>query len=167
MSLAALLSANQLTAGSLILPGQTLAIPAGGTNGSSGGAERPAASTRIEAAVNYALGQVGRAYRFAGRGPYAFDCSGLTMMAFSRAGVALVHYSAAQSRQGRAVNFWSSPIQRGDLVFQDTDGDGVINHVGIAISSTSWVNAREARSGVTVGPLPDRGHITAVRRIIG
>ena len=56
------------------------------------------------------------------------------------------------------------PIRRGDLVFMDTDGDGVINHVGIAISSTSWVQAREVRRGVTVGPLPSPDDIVVVRR---
>jgi LysM repeat protein len=166
VSLGALLSANGLQVSSLILPGQSLTIPAGGAPAGGGAAPSASAAARIDAAVNFALAQVGKGYRFAGRGPWVYDCSGLTLTAYARAGVTLVHYSAAQARQGRAVDFWNSPIQRGDLVFMDTNGDGVINHVGIAVNSTTWVQARETRRGVTVERLPDRQNITAVRRMI-
>ena len=47
------------------------------------------ASGRAAAAVRYALAQVGDAYVYGAAGPNAFDCSGLTMMAWAQAGVGL------------------------------------------------------------------------------
>ena len=43
-----------------------------------------------------ALAQVGDAYVYGAAGPSAFDCSGLTMMAWAQAGVGLPHSSSAQ-----------------------------------------------------------------------
>ena len=54
-------------------------------------------------------------------------------------GVTLIHHSASQARQGRPVDFYSQPIQPGDLVFVSTNGSGAINHVGIAINDTLTV----------------------------
>ena len=45
------------------------------------------ASGRAAAAVAYAMAQVGDAYVYGAAGPSAFDCSGLTMMAWAQAGV--------------------------------------------------------------------------------
>ena len=51
----------------------------------------------------YALAQVGDAYVYGAAGPNAFDCSGLTMMAWAQAGVGLPHSSSAQSGSGPHV----------------------------------------------------------------
>ena len=63
------------------------------------------------AAVNYALAQVGDAYVYGAAGPSAFDCSGLTMMAWAQAGVGLPHSSerAVRLRPARLVQRASSP----------------------------------------------------------
>ncbi len=58
------------------------------------------ASGRAGAAISYAMAQVGKAYVFGAAGPSAFDCSGLTMMAWAQAGVALPHSSSAQFSSG-------------------------------------------------------------------
>ncbi len=168
VTLGALLRANNLTSSSLIMPGRQLRIPGPGTIGGGSSAPSPTApaSERIQRVINYALAQVGKRWVFGARGPNAFDCSGLTLAAYSQVGVSLVHYSAAQARQGAAVNFRQTPIRAGDVVFQDTDGDGVINHVGIALSATRWVQARSSQFNVTVGPLPVTSRIVAVRRFL-
>ena len=106
--------------------------------------------------LDYALAQVGKPYRFFSAGPAAFDCSGLTLAAYARVGVTLIHHSASQARQGTPVDFYSQPIQPGDLVFVSTNGSGVINHVGIAINDTSWVQARRPGVGVRVTAMPRR-----------
>ncbi len=130
VSLTALLRANNLTLNSLIVPGQRLSLPAGATVGS------------IDRVIAYALAQVGKPYRFFTKGPYSFDCSGLTLAAYAQIGIRLVHYSGAQARQGVPVNFWSEPIRPGDLVFMATNGSSRINHVGIALNDSMWVQAR-------------------------
>ncbi len=55
---------------------------------------------RAAAAVRYALAQVGDSYVYGAAGPSAFDCSGLTMMAWAQAGVGLPHSSSAQMGSG-------------------------------------------------------------------
>ncbi len=155
-----LLSLNNLTVSSLIVPGQRLALPAG--------ADPPSATTSgsIGVVIDYALAQLGKPYRFFTSGPDRFDCSGLTMAAYARVGISLVHYSAYQARQARAVDFLHTSIQPGDLVFLDTNGDGGINHVGMAINATTWIQAPGPGDIVRLGALPPKGLIVAVRRYI-
>jgi LysM repeat protein len=160
VGLSALLALNGLTVNSLIVPGMRLQLPADSS------ADSPPADQRVETAVAYALAQVGKPYRFAASGPWAFDCSGLTAAAFDRIGVSLYHQSSYQARQGRVVDFWSQPIRRGDLVFLDTTGNGVIDHVGIALSATRWVHATRPGDVVRVAAMPSLGKIVAVRRMV-
>jgi cell wall-associated NlpC family hydrolase len=155
VSLHALLAVNGFTVDTLITPGMRVKLPGASTS-----------VPRIDRVVAYALAQVGKPWRFFTRGPWSFDCSGLTLAAYERVGVSLPHYSAAQAWRGAAVNFYREPIRAGDLVFQDTNHDGVINHVGIAISATRWVEARDARSDVTISPMPPDSRIVAVRRLL-
>jgi peptidoglycan endopeptidase LytE len=175
VGLGALLSTNRLTVNSLILPGMKLALPAGAiapakpATTSTGSAAAPSprtsrASTRLGAVVDYAMAQQGKPYRFFSAGPDAFDCSGLTKAAFAQAGITLVHQSAAQARQGRAVDLTREEIRPGDLVFLSTRGSARINHVGIAISSTRWIHAVGTGKVVSVGWIPADAMITAVRR---
>ena len=58
-------------------------------------------SGRAAAAVNYAMAQVGDSYVYGAAGPSAFDCSGLTMMAWAQAGVGLPHSSSRADGLGR------------------------------------------------------------------
>jgi peptidoglycan DL-endopeptidase LytE len=168
VSLSSLLTVNDMRTTSLIVPGMRLALPAGATATprSSVAASPTAAPSRIDAVVDFALAQLGKPYRFFTRGPSTFDCSGLTMAAYRQIGVSLVHHAATQARQGRAVDYWNHPIRRGDLVFLDGDWDGTIDHVGIALSSTMWVQASESHDQVLTGPLPSRSVIVAVRRFV-
>ena len=124
-------------------------------------------ATGVSAVVTYALAQVGKPYRFFSKGPDSFDCSGLTLAAYAQIGIDLVHFSAWQARQGTAVDFRTEPIQPGDLVFQARRGSDTINHVGIAVTSTTWVQAVGTGTPASVGPLPSLSTISAVRRYVG
>jgi cell wall-associated NlpC family hydrolase len=64
------------------------------------------------AVVAYAYNQLGRPYVWGGTGGSGFDCSGLTMRAYARAGVRLPHRAAEQS--GRTVSL--AQARPGDLV---------------------------------------------------
>ena len=93
------------------------------------------ASGRAAAAVSYAMAQLGDPYVWGADGPSSFDCSGLTMAAWSRAGVSLSHSSKAQINEGRRVS--KSQLQPGDLVFFYSP----ISHVGMYIGNGRMVHA--------------------------
>ena len=115
------------------------------------------ASGRAAAAVQYAMAQVGKAYVYGAAGPSAFDCSGLTMMAWAQAGVSLPHSSSAQYSSGPHVA--ESDLQPGDLVFYYSP----ISHVGMYIGNGMIVNAENPSVGVKVTSLHSMPYVGAVR----
>jgi cell wall-associated NlpC family hydrolase len=115
------------------------------------------ASGRAAAAVRYAMAQIGDAYVYGAAGPSAFDCSGLTMMAWAQAGVALPHSSSAQTGSGRPVS--QSELQPGDLVFYYSP----VSHVGMYIGNGQIVNALNPGAGVRISGVNDMPYSGAVR----
>src|SRR3954452_21622371 len=113
-------------------PGSAVAIPSDATAGLFEVAQAP----RTAEAVTAALSKVGASYASGAAGPDAFDCSGLTMWALGRAGIAAPHSSFAQYAMGSGVA--RSDIRRGDLVFFDSAGTGA-SHVALATSPTTAV----------------------------
>jgi LysM repeat protein len=161
-----LLSVNTLTASSVIIPGQQLKLPAGAVAPATGGATA-SGNAKIDKVLTYALAQVGKPYRFFTKGPNTFDCSGLSLAAYAQVSIALPHYSGSQAQLGTPVDWWTQDIKPGDLVFTARgSAPGVIGHLGIAISSTQWVQAPGTGDVVRVGPLPADYKILAVRRLI-
>jgi peptidoglycan DL-endopeptidase CwlO len=79
----------------------------------------PASSQQGNIAADWALSQIGVPYQWGGAGPCTYDCSGLTMVAWAHAGVALLHYTGDQWVEGVHVSLGS--LQRGDLLFYATD----------------------------------------------
>ena len=126
-----------------------------------GSAAAPAASApasgRAAAAVRYAMAQVGKSYVYGAAGPSAFDCSGLTMMAWAQAGVGLPHSSGAQMGSGTPVS--QSELQPGDLVFYYSP----VSHVGMYIGNGQIVNALNPGAGVGVSGVNDMPYSGAVR----
>jgi cell wall-associated NlpC family hydrolase len=115
------------------------------------------ASGRAAAAVAFAMAQVGDAYVFGAAGPSAWDCSGLTMMAWAQAGVSLPHSSSAQYSSGPHIA--ESDLQPGDLVFYYSP----ISHVGMYIGNGMIVNAENPSVGVKVTSLHSMPYVGAVR----
>ncbi|GAA3508422.1 cell wall-associated NlpC family hydrolase [Streptosporangium album] len=96
-----------------------------------------------QTAVAAALRHIGRPYVWgggSGEGPTGggFDCSGLALYAWSKAGTALSHYTGSQFRQGRRVPF--SQLRPGDLVFFG-GGTGDPTHVGVYVKDGVMVHA--------------------------
>ena len=114
-------------------------------------------SGRAGAAVAYAMAQVGDAYVYGAAGPSAFDCSGLTMMAWAQAGVALPHSSSAQYAGGTKVA--AGDLIPGDLVFYYSP----ISHVGMYIGNGMIVHAANPGTGVNTAPLYSMPYVGAVR----
>ena len=117
----------------------------------------PSAGGRGGAAVRYAMAQVGDAYVWGATGPSAYDCSGLTMMAWAQAGVGLPHSSSAQQGSGRRVA--ESDLQPGDLVFYYSP----VHHVGMYIGNGMIVHAANPSAGVTVASLHSMPYMGATR----
>ncbi|UAL48836.1 LysM peptidoglycan-binding domain-containing protein [Sutcliffiella horikoshii] len=69
----------------------------------------------------------------------AFDCSSYTVKVFAENGINLPRTSAQQGNVGKEIPL--SEIRKGDLVFFDTEGDGVINHVSIVTDSNTLLHA--------------------------
>jgi LysM repeat protein len=180
VSIAALLSANNLTATSLILPGQQLVVPAGGslpsptaalTAGSSAAPPVDPATrvgTSVDTVVDFALAQVGKPYRFFAAGPDAYDCSGLVVASYRQIGLGVIHQSLAQSLLGQPVDWKNAAIRPGDLIFTARGGGdpNIVGHVGIAISGDHWVNAPRTGDVVKTGWIPPDSKILAVRRLV-
>ncbi len=127
------------------------------TSGGGGGSVSTPPSGRAAGAVSFALAQVGKRYQYAATGPYAYDCSGLTMAAYRSVGVYLPHQSGAQFGYGRRVS--SGELQPGDLVFYYSP----IHHVGIYIGGGRIVHAANPSSGVRIDPLYSMPFVGAVR----
>lgn len=69
-----------------------------------------------------------------------FDCSSFTSYVFSRHGITLPRTSSGQASTGTYVS--KANLQKGDLVFYDTDFNGSINHVGIYAGNGKMLNAQ-------------------------
>lgn len=83
----------------------------------------------VKTAVQSAITQIGVPYMFAGTTPgKSFDCSGLTMWAYSTAGVSLSHSSRYQMYETTRIS--RSKLRVGDLVFYGSPVHHVAMYVG-------------------------------------
>lgn len=100
-------------------------------------------------ALAYAKRQLGDPYRFGAAGPTAFDCSGLTMKAYARAGKrigghgATAQYRLASKRkQLRSIK----RVRPGDLLFYGSPRD--VYHIAMYVGKGKMIEA--ARPGTRV-----------------
>ncbi len=105
---------------------------------SDDGTTTPAAAGNVATAIEAARGAIGTPYASGGNDTSGFDCSGLMVYAFKKAGISLPRTSFEQYEVGTAVD--KAAIQPGDLVFFSTAGAGA-SHVGIATSATTVISA--------------------------
>jgi len=104
-------------------------------------------------AITFALAQLGKPYVFGAAGPDAYDCSGLTMAAWTAAGVQLPHYTVAQYRTGVPVAD-SSLLAPGDLIFIP-GSEGTLDppnpqHVGMYIGDGYVIEAPQTRDVIKI-----------------
>lgn len=91
--------------------------------------------------------QIGVPYIFGTESPYkSFDCSGLTMYAYSQVGISLPHSSSAQATYGWWVS--RSSLMPGDLLFFSTDGSGRITHCGVYVGNNLFISAQSGAGAV-------------------
>jgi cell wall-associated NlpC family hydrolase len=112
---------------------------------------------RASIAVRAAMRQLGKPYQWAADGPGSFDCSGLTMYAWARAGVSLPHSSRAQFGEGRRVS--RGELQPGDLVFFGSP----IHHVGMYVGGGSYIAAPQTGDVVKISDVDRGDYVGGVR----
>lgn len=120
---------------------------------------------QVVAAAKWALGSP---YVFGGASLSGFDCSGLALFAYQKAGITLPHAAAQQAAMGTAV--LRANLQPGDLIFFDTEGGGV-SHEGVYIGNGTFIQAESGTVQKVVetslsNPYWSRVYVTA-RRFIG
>src|SRR3954453_1552012 len=134
----------------------------------SGGATAPAVAApasvvaptgAAQVAVDTALAQLGDPYVWAGAGPAAFACSGLTQYAYAEAGLPLPHSQQMQSTIGTAVA--RADLQPGDLVFFYSP----VGHVGIYLGDGLMVHAPPTGSVVQIVSLDVMTDYNPARRL--
>ncbi|SCL16031.1 NlpC/P60 family protein [Micromonospora inyonensis] len=100
-------------------------------------------------AVGFACAQIGKPYVWGAEGPNAYDCSGLTLAAWARAGVRLPHNAAQQRRATAPVS--RNELRPGDLVFYYAD----LHHVGMYVGNGWLVHASRAGAPVKMKRVDD------------
>lgn len=118
----------------------------GNTGGNSGGQTNPSYGNGSKV-VDYAYTLIGIPYKWGATGPSSFDCSGFTQYVYKNAtGVTIPRVSRSQASTGSPVSMGN--YAAGDLVYFDTDGDGVTNHVGIYVGNSKFIHC----SGTQTNP---------------
>jgi cell wall-associated NlpC family hydrolase len=107
------------------------AAAVGGTLLTPGAAPEAQAATLAIKALNVAASKKGSPYRYGAAGPSRFDCSGLTLYSYKKAGKKLPRTAQAQYNKVRHIS--SGSRVRGDLVFFHYGNS--VYHVGIYAGS--------------------------------
>jgi cell wall-associated NlpC family hydrolase len=132
-----------------VLTGRVEPVPAGkpvDVPGAQDGAGASRTSIAVPGAVgravDIALQQVGKPYRWGGVGPNSFDCSGLISYAYNHAGIRIGRLTSlgfAVSPKFRKIS--RNDVQAGDVLYKP-------GHVALAISNSQLVEA--PRTGIPV-----------------
>ncbi|GAA0414722.1 hypothetical protein Acor_09350 [Acrocarpospora corrugata] len=155
-------TADQTTAGNVPddppgvqIPGSSL-LPAAGpaktkSSAKKSGTVSKAARQRSKAqvAVAAAKKQLGDPYQWGATGPGSFDCSGLAVFAWRKAGVKLPRTTYSQLSAVKKKISWKN-LEPGDLIF--TSGGG---HVGIYVGDGKMIHSPHAGANVRIDKLND------------
>jgi cell wall-associated NlpC family hydrolase len=122
-----------------------------------------AASGGASTAVAWAYRELGKPYVWGAAGPNSFDCSGLAMYVWAKAGVYLEHFTGDQWHEGTHIS--QGDLEPGDLVFfaYNTSDPSTIHHVGIYIGGGEMIDAPYTGVDVRKDPAFGNGYIGAVR----
>ncbi|MEC3978361.1 C40 family peptidase [Amycolatopsis sp. H20-H5] len=106
-----------------------------------------APNAQAELAIDAALSKLGSSYVWGATGPGTFDCSGLMLWAYNKAGISLPRSSREQSTFGTPVS--RDQLQPGDLVFYYSP----VSHVGMYLGNGMMVHAPTSGDVVKISPL--------------
>lgn len=146
--------------------GSSASSSSGSSSSSSSGSSSSGGSVPRSGAVAvaWAKRQLGLPYRWGGAGPNSYDCSGLTMRAWQRAGVRLPHYAASQYQLSTKVPY--SAMRPGDLIFyaRDTSRSSTIHHVTMFVGNGKMIEAPMTGLSVRIVPVRWNGTLAHAGR---
>ncbi|GAB3007238.1 NlpC/P60 family protein [Streptomyces pseudoechinosporeus] len=125
-------------------------------SGALGSSARPP-SRKGEAALRYAVEQIGKPYEWGAEGPESYDCSGLTSQAWAHAGQPIPRTSQEQWDQLQKVPL--SELRPGDLVVYFPEA----THVALYLGDDMVIHAPRPGAKVKVSPLAANPVLGAVR----
>ncbi len=137
----------------------TSVAPVTSTTATPGGSASYLPASGWQLALDFAESQIGKPYRWGGAGPATYDCSGLTMVAWAKAGISMPH--SAQYQYDMTARVPISQLQPGDLVFFGTPTD--VYHVGMYVGGGSMVDAPETGQDVMIQPIYELNLLTGGR----
>ncbi|MEV5249866.1 bifunctional lytic transglycosylase/C40 family peptidase [Streptomyces werraensis] len=151
-------------------------------NPHQGGSRKAADTGQAAIAISAAKGMIGTPYSWGGgnaSGPSTgtccspsgqdgkavrgFDCSGLTLYAYAKAGITLPRTAAAQYAASEPVK--PGQVKPGDLVFYGTSATS-IHHVGIYVGNGWMIDAPRPGTQVRYSPMDTMRDLFAVGRPI-
>lgn len=109
----------------------------------------PQVNAVLDQVASTARRMIGTPYRFGGRTPAGFDCSGLVFYVYGEAGVTVPRTAAEQRRASRALD--RDKAEPGDLVFFKTNERAP--HVGIYLGGQWFVHAPSTGKPVSIEKL--------------
>ncbi len=125
--------------------------------------------------IDEAYSHIGTPYRYAARGPKAFDCSGFTCYVYRKLGYTLPNTSRDQAKYGRAVEGTYADMQKGDIIiFGARASRKTVGHVGIFIEMSpdgqdfTFIHAA-THGGITVSHITEEyyaARFLGARRIL-
>mgnify|MGYP002621617543 CR=1 FL=1 len=129
----------------------------------------PPNATIVNAAIAFARAQLGKPYQYGGSGPNSWDCSGLTMMSYSAAGLAIGGHSVSAQYNRAATRGQLLPYaqaQPGDLIFYSYGGSasGSKYHVTIYIGNGQMLEAPSPGNPVRIVTVRNYDRIPVVAR---
>jgi len=133
--------------------------------GDSGAPATVKANGNVSTAITAGNPYLGTPYRWAGKSPSGFDCSGFVSWAFGQAGISIPSSTAGLSGTSTKVSY--SDIQPGDLVFFNTYKTN--GHVGIYVGNGQFIGSQNstglAYADMTSGYWKDKfsGHVRRVK----
>jgi len=108
----------------------------------------PPPNARAARAIRFALSMIGVPYSWGGASRRGVDCSGLTMLAWGSAGVALPHYSGSQMASTIRVPLYA--LKPGDLLFY---GPGGSQHEAMYLGNRKMIEAPTFGQRVHISPI--------------
>ena len=127
----------------------------------AGCASSPAVRDHVgDQAARVALDQVGTPYRYGGKTPAGFDCSGLVHYSYRQVGKSIPRTTAGQWAQLAPVS--SREMRTGDLLFFSIGGK--MSHVGLYLGDGRFVHAPSSGRRVEIERLDSAFYSSAFLR---
>lgn len=108
----------------------------------------------IEEAIRYAASFLGTPYKYGGKGPKNFDCSGFTAYVLRHVGVDASTSSKAQGNNDKWPKISYKNLKRGDLLIFTNTKLSAIGHVGIYLGDGRFIHCSSGSAkSVTISHL--------------